>query len=173
MSDSRSSAIRERINDMRDNQGLGAVIKEALIILLGELIISLATVGVYLLIQKFDYTVVTGLALGSAVTVANFMILAITINHAINKFMDKRGDKEMTEEEADAFAKQNQMSVQAAASGTYIVRTLLMLGTLVGAFLLGDYFDVIATVIPLLGYRPIILVSEMIRARLAKKKEVQ
>ena len=48
MSGSRHSAIRERINDMREGQGLGPVIKESLIILLGELIISLATAGVYL-----------------------------------------------------------------------------------------------------------------------------
>ncbi len=153
-----------------DNSGLGSALKEVLVILVGEIIVSLITAVVYLLIQLFDYTVALGLLLGTTVTTANFLILAITINNAVNKILEKRGDKEMTEEEAAAFAAENQASVQMAATGTYILRTLLMLGALVGAFVLNSVlpfklFDVIATIIPLLMYRPIIFVSELIRKR--------
>lgn len=161
-----------------NNPGWMSVVRETLMILIGELIVSLATVGVWLLIDiffegVFDYTVITGLALGTAVTVANFLILGITVNRAVDKFLRERGESDMSEEEADAFAKQHMSSVQVAASGTYIMRTLLMLGALICAFALGDFFDVLATVIPLLMYRPIIYVSEFFRSKSNKKKEVR
>ena len=46
------------------------------VILLGEIIVSLIIVGIYLLIDKFTYKVVTGVVLGSAVTVLNFLFLS-------------------------------------------------------------------------------------------------
>lgn len=155
----------------KNESGLGSVLSEAVVILVGEVIISAIVALVYLLIQMFDYTVVLGLVLGTTVTVANFLILAITVNNAINKALARRPEGEMTEEEAAKFAAENQASVQLAATGTYILRTLIMLGALVGAFLLNGVlgfklFDVIATIIPLLMYRPIIFVSEIIKKKM-------
>lgn len=154
----------------KDNTGLGSVLSEAGIILVGEVVVSLITALVYILIQQFDYTVVLGLLLGSTVTVANFLILGITVNNAVNKALARRPEGEMTEEEAAAFAAENQASVQLAAAGTYVLRTLLMLGALIGAFMLDGIFgvrvfDVIATLVPLMMYRPIIFVSELIRKK--------
>ncbi len=137
---------------------------ETAIIFIGELIVSLAVTGVYLLLDKFSYKVITGVALGSIVTVVNFLILTLSVNRAIDKFMKKRGDGELSDEEAEKFAKENAASVQFAATRSYVLRTLLMLGAFVLAFTL-DYFEVIATLIPLLAYRPIIYVSELIRKR--------
>lgn len=155
----------------KDNSGLGAVFSEVAIILVGELIVSLITAGVFLLLDvlgtgiKLDHTVVLGLLLGTVVTVANFLILALTVNNAVNKALANAPKEEMTEEEAIAFAEENRASVQMAAAGTYIIRTLLMLGALVGAFLIGNLFNVVATLIPLVMYRPIIFVSEFIRKK--------
>ena len=160
---------------MKDKKGgLSSTLGEALVILAGEVIVSLITALVFLLIGQFDYTVVTGAALGSFVTVLNYLILAVTVKRAIDKYMELRGDGEMTEEEAEEFARANAARVQLAASGTYVLRTLLMLGTLVGAFLLGNYFNVFATVVPLLAYRPIIHLSEAVKSALGRrKKEVE
>ena len=75
----------------------------------------------------------------------------------------------MTEEEATAFAEEHMKTVQLAASGTYLLRTVLMLAALVSAFLFSDHFNVLATVIPLIMCRPIMYVAEILRIRFANK----
>ncbi len=142
--------------------------KEVLVVLVGELALSLLVVLGFLVFRAFDYTVLTGLLLGVGVTVLNLFILSVSVNRAVDKYLAMRGTGEMDEDEAESFAAANSESVRLAASGTYLLRTLLMVGVLVGAFLLGDYFNVIATVIPLLAYRPIIYVSEYIKVKMSK-----
>lgn len=144
--------------------------REAIAVLCGDVIVSALIVAVYLLIGEYDYTVITGAALGSLVTVVNLFILSISINRAIDKYMKLRGNSEMDEETAAAFAAENAKSVQLAASGTYLIRTLLMAAALVSAFVFSNHFDVIATVIPLITYRPILYVFELIRNKIANKR---
>ena len=54
---------------------------ETAFILIGEIIVSLIVCGVYLIIGKFSYKVITGVTLGTAVTVLNFLFLAISYNY--------------------------------------------------------------------------------------------
>ena len=136
---------------------------------LGEVIVALLVSAVYLLIKKFDYTVITGAVLGGAVTVINFLILSIGVNSAINKFVEERGDGEMDEEEAEKYAKEHGMTVQNAMMKSYMLRMLLMIGSLVLAGISG-WFDIVATVIPLLMYRPILYVTEFIKTKLSAKR---
>ena len=77
-------------------------VREITVLVLGELLVSLIIVGVYAVLNKFSYAVVAGALLGSAVTVFNFVFLSISVNRAIDKVMAQRGDKEMSEEEAEA-----------------------------------------------------------------------
>jgi hypothetical protein len=141
---------------------------ETLFILLGEIIVSLITVGVYLLIDKFSYKVITGVCLGSVVTVINFLIFAVATTRAFDKAVAARGTKEMDEEEAEKFAEAQKQQMNAAMKLSFIFRNLFMLATLVVAFIL-DYFDVIATLIPLLMLRPIIMVETLIRDKFKKE----
>ena len=79
---------------MNDKKGgLSSTIGGGLVILGGEAVVSLITVAVFFLVGHFDYTVVTGVVLGSLVTVANYLVLAITVNRAIDRYMELRGDK--------------------------------------------------------------------------------
>lgn len=135
---------------------------EILFLILGEAAVSLVMIGIYILIGKFSYSVVTGALLGSAITVFNFILLAVSVNRAIDQVMEKRVGKEMTEEEAAAFAAENQAVVQRAAQGSYLLRQILMLGALVLAFVSG-WFDVLATLIPLLMFRPLITVHGLLK----------
>ena len=153
---------------MKSKEAMKSTLNGAAIILLGELIVSLIIVGVYLLIDKFNYKVVTGVALGSFVTLINFLILSISVNRAIDKFLMKMSNEELDEEAAEKFATENAAAVQFAATGSYVARTIIMLATLVVAFIL-EQFNVLATLIPLLAYRPIIFVSELLRR---KRKEM-
>ena len=75
----------------------------------------------------------------------------------------------MDEEEAEKYAKEHGMTVQNAMLKSYMFRMLLMIGALVRAGISG-WFDIIATVIPLLMYRPILYVVECIKAKLRRKE---
>lgn len=162
---------------MEKKRSLLSAYFEVLILLAGELILSLLIVGVHLLLvllgvyPLFDYTVVTGAALGSGVAVLNLFILSFSVNRAVDQFIEMRGESEMSEEDAALFAEANANRVKLAAGGTYIFRTLLMLAAIVGAFLLGDYFDVLSTVIPLLMYKPILMMGEWIRKKFDKPRD--
>ena len=140
---------------------------ETAFILLGEVIVSLIVCGVYLIIDKFSYRVITGVSLGTAVTVLNFLFLAISTNRAFDKAIEARGTKEMDDEEAEKFAQEHQAALQNAVKLSFIIRTFTMLGALVVAFVLKQ-FDVIATLVPLVMLRPIITVESILRQKFGK-----
>ena len=153
---------------MKNKNGL-AVYIDTVWLALGEVIVAAIVSAVYLLIGRFDYTVLTGAALGGAVTVINFLILSVGVNRAINRFVEERGDGEMEEEEAEEYAKKHGTAVQNAMMKSYMFRMLLMIGSLVLAMLSG-WFSPLATVIPLLMYRPILYVTEFIKTKIKVKR---
>ena len=71
--------------------------REIVILILGELLVSLITVGVYVMLDKFSYAVPSGCLLGSAVAIFNFIFLSVAVNRAIDKVMEARGDKDMSD----------------------------------------------------------------------------
>ena len=135
-----------------------------------ELLASLFTVLIYLLIGAFTYRVVTSVLLGSLITVANFLALTVAVNRVVNEFLVLRGNKEMSEEEAEAFSADHVARIQNASKVSYIVRTVTMLATLVVAFML-DVFDPLATVIPILLFRPALMLEEFIRRKKGETNE--
>ncbi len=145
-------------------------------LIIGEIAVSLVTVGLFALLDlvfeadfwTVDLGVVLGTLLGSAVTVFNYLFLILSVNSAINKYLALRGTHEMTDEEAEKFASENSAPIQNAIKISFILRTTTMLVTLVIAFLLGDLFNPLATAIPLLAFRPIMYVSEIIKGKMAK-----
>ncbi len=62
--------------------------KETGILLLGTLILCGVLCGVFALIKKFDYTVVTGTLLGGLASVLNFFLMALTVQSAVGKEPD-------------------------------------------------------------------------------------
>lgn len=179
-------------------------IKETALIALGELTVSLIVVAVFLIIQKFDYTVITGVALGSAVIILNFLAMSFFINRALDDAFEHREefavaipqepvntDLEETDSEenggdedenADSngadkpeevnpeleaamrFVNAQRARVQNISKISYIVRTFTILGALVLALLSG-WFNAIATCVPMLMLRPIIMVEGLIRRK--------
>ena len=131
---------------------------------IGEIIVSLLVLLVYIAIGKFEWTVITGVILGSLATIANFIILSIALNKALDKFIDMRGDKELSEEEAEAFAKANSIKVQNAVTKSYVFRTGLMMGSLVIAFIT-KWFNPIATLVPLAMYKPLLYVTQFLKMK--------
>ena len=136
---------------------------------IGEIIVSLIMIGIYCVLDRYSYRVVTGAALGSAVTILNFLMLSVAVNRALDQAMASRGNGNMTEEEAEKFAAEHMPQVQQAIKASYIVRTIVMLAALVVAFLL-DWFDVVATLVPLVMFRPIITFGEIFRKKKGEGK---
>ena len=139
-------------------------IRELITIAIGEALVSLAISAIYLLIKKFTYKVALGVLLGSTVTILNFLVLSLMANGVINRFLEARGNGEMSDEEAEKLALEFQGKVQAQLKLSFIIRTLVLVATLVVAFLV-DVFEVLPTLIPLLMLRPIITVSELIKRK--------
>ena len=136
---------------------------------LGELITAaLVVLGFFLCNIAFDtgfsYRVFMGALLGAVVTVGNYLALIISVNRQIEKYLALRGSREMTDEEAEKFTNEHSMRIQNSMRVSYIARTVTMLAALVAALLL-DWFSPLAVAIPLLAYRPILTVSELLRRR--------
>ena len=136
---------------------------------LGEAVVAVLVSLVFLIFGKLNYTVPLGALLGGAVTVVNFLILSVSINRVINGYITERGNKEMDEEEAEKYAKEHGMAVQNAMTKSYLLRMALMIGALVLAMISG-WFSPLATVIPLIMYRPILYVTEFIKAKVKAKR---
>ncbi len=115
------------------------------------------------------YKAVTGALVGGAVTVVNFLILSVAVNRAVNGYIADRGEGEMDEEEAEKYAKEHGMAVQNAMTKSYILRMALMIGSLVLAMISG-WFSPLATVIPLIMYRPVLYVVEFIKTKFKAKR---
>ena len=128
----------------------------------GEAIVSALTVLVYVLLGKFHYSVVTGVLLGSAVILINFIFMCISVNRAIDNIMAERGNTEMDDEQAAEFAQKHKGTLSHTVQLSGAIRTASMVAVLVLAFILGDYFDLIATLIPLIAFRPILMLTELI-----------
>ncbi len=137
---------------------------EVIYLAIGEAIVSLLTILISIAIGYFDWTVISGVILGSIVTIVNFIILSYSVNKAINKFIALRGDKKMTDEEAEKFAKENSLKVQNAVTKSYVLRTGLMIGSLVIAFIT-KLFNPIATLIPLAMYKPLLYATQFIKSK--------
>lgn len=140
-----------------------------LYLFLGEIIASILIIVGYLCYYSvvglpFKWQVISGALLGSIVTTFNFFLLSVQVNAAINEYIALRGDREMTEEEATEFAKAHTLKVKNAVAKSYVLRTALMIGTLVIAFIT-SWFEPLATLIPLLLYKPLIYIVELINKK--------
>ena len=147
---------------------------EVLVIAVGELIVSLLVILGYFIANatfsvEITYRIYTGVLLGRVVMILNFAFLSLSVNRLVDEFIEIRGTREMDEEEAAEFTKIHSMKIQSRITASFVIRTVSMLATLLVAFLL-DWFEPIATVIPLFMYRPILTVGNLLVSKLSAKK---
>ena len=162
--------------------------RELFFLIAGEAATALAIMGVYAILNKFNYTVATGAVLGGLVIVLNFIFLSVSVNRAIDAALAEMGNAGLTAEAIDAATESedeeaedsdesdeeetngdNAVSAAVDANGkrlsnaiklSYLVRTATMIAALVLA-LVSKQFDVIATVIPLFMQRPLLTLSAL------------
>ena len=150
---------------MNDKQNYSEVMR----LLVGEIVVSVLTVlgafAVSLFTDfVFDFKAITGVILGTAVTVLNFLFLSVSVNSAVKGYLEIRGSREMTDEEAERFTQENSMVIQNKIKTSFIIRTLTMLAALILAFLTG-LFNPLCTAIPMLMFRPLIYISELLKGK--------
>lgn len=122
------------------------VFKETAIIAVGELILSGIMVGVFAALGHFQWNVLWGALAGSAVMIANYFFMAVTVSLAADRA--QQGDVD-----------QAKKMVQMSSVGRLIAMGLvLFLGIKLGA-------NVIALVLPLAFARPILMLAEFFRKK--------
>ncbi len=147
---------------------------EVVSMIVGEIITSAVIITVFMIVNLIKkqpllhYSVVLGAVLGSMITVINFILLSVLTTRAVNKALTDRGDAEMTDEEAEAFAKEHQAKVQLAMTISYAVRIATMVAALIVAFIFKEVFNPIATIVPIFMLRPILTATQLL---LRKREE--
>ena len=121
--------------------------KETAIVAVGEVICTALMVGIFALLGHFDMSVLLGGIVGSAVAVANFLILAIVATLA-----------------ADKAEQQDVEGGQKLIKASYPVR-LLVLAVILIACAKSGVFNVIALVLPLVFVRPVLTLAEFFRKK--------
>ena len=142
---------------------LPMIIGEAIVaglVCLGFLIVHLLG---YFDIAEY-YKVPLGALLGSVVIIANHVWLVLSVDKQIKKFIDNRPSGEMSDEDIELYAKKQSTSIQNAMRVSFMIRTVSVMLTLIIAFLV-DWFNPIATAIPMFAFRFILSVVDKLMKR--------
>lgn len=123
------------------------VLKETLVMLLGQTVCVGIMFVVYALLQKFAVSVLLGGIAGALLATGNFFFMAVTATLA-----------------ADRAQQQDVEGGQKMMKSSYPIRILVLAGILILCAKSG-YFDLIALVLPLLFVRPILTVTEFFRKK--------
>jgi F0F1-type ATP synthase assembly protein I len=121
------------------------VFTETAIIFAGELICSAAMVGIFALLDSFDRTVLLGAVVGTLAATLNFLFMAIVASLA-----------------ADKAQQQNVKGGQAMIQSSYFLR-MIVLFVVFFAFAKSGLCNPLAMALPLLLFRPILMVIEFLR----------
>lgn len=122
------------------------VLKEALLVTVGILVCTGLMLGVYALIDKFTLRVLFSALGGSAVIIANYFFLGVTVSLAADKA-----------ESGDVNKAKGMIKISS------VVRLLVMGALLLVGIKAGG--DVIALVLPLVFLRPVLMVAEFFRKK--------
>ena len=150
--------------------GKTPILKETAKLALGELAVSILTVGVYLLIGKFTFGVIVGALAGSLVVLLNFSLLAYSAGRVFDDMMEKRGEGEMSEEEIAKFTESYKTQAALKTQASFLFRTLLLIAVPVACFLL-PFADGIASLVPLLAEHPLLILIGWLSSPKGQKHE--
>ena len=121
------------------------VLRESLFLLIGELICSAVIVGVYALLDMLQPAVIWGVLAGSVLSTANFFMLGVSANAA-----------------ADKAQEQNVKGGKATMRLSYHMR-LIVLFVFLFVLAKSGLCNPLAMVLPIVLYRPILMVIEFLR----------
>ena len=126
------------------------VLKETVFIACGTLFLSVIMNAVFLVIGKWDYTVILGNLLGGISAIINFLLMGLTIQSSIGK---------------------EEKTVKRKVRLSMILRELMLLGVAALGALIPSAFNIFALLISLFFPRILIIVRPYIRFRWDKGQE--
>ncbi len=138
---------------MSDKKYRNPILGEVIRVAIGQLICAGLMLAVYALIGRFSVSVLTGGAVGTVLAVGNFFFLAVSLSGI--------------SDETDA------ARLRLRAQGSYVIRMASVFALAFVAIRFGGC-DLIATVLPLFFYRPILMAEQFIlrgREERAKSQE--
>ena len=145
--------------------------RDLLPLVVGEIIVAALTVGGFFavdMLTSYDvgqpHQFILGALLGAAVIIGNHAWLTLTVDSEIKKYLNIRGDRQMSDEEADAFTKKHTAVIQKKIAFSGVVRTVSIFAILILAFLT-KWFNPIATAIPMFAMRLVIMAAELINSK--------
>ena len=136
-----------------------AVRKETARVAAGTLILTVLMIAVFLILGKFDHTVLLGALLGCATAIGNFFLMALTVQHLTGSMpVLPKGDEEEspdgaedTEEEEKASPPLSPEAKQAGRKMQFsFVLRLLLIGLVALLALKAPVFHPAAALLPLL-----------------------
>ena len=121
------------------------ILRETFFLLLGELLCSAAIVGIYALLDKLEAGVIWGVLIGTILGAGNFFMLGVSADAAATKAQeqDVKGGKQLM-----------RLSYQFR---------LIVLFVLLFVFAKSGLCSPLAMVLPLLLFRPLLMVIEFLR----------
>jgi hypothetical protein len=123
------------------------VLRQTLLIAIGQAVGVGVMLGIFALLGRFDYTVVLGGLVGALVALLNFFFMAVSLSLA-----------------SDRAVQQDVKGGKGLVRSSYAIRTVAMFTVL---FLCGKsgHCNVIALVVPLLLVQPTLLIAEFFRKK--------
>lgn len=129
---------------------------------IGEIVVSVLTALAYLGLNKYHWTVISGLALGFVVAMLYYIFIDISTTRVINEIKEIRGNKEMSEEEIEKFVKENEKKLQLKLQINMYIRFGVIIAAFFIAFLTKK-FAIIATLVPILAVSPLLMLFEYMK----------
>ena len=127
-------------------------------------VLSALMVAVYLIIGRFDVTVLLGALLGTAFAILNFFLMALSVQHATDSMDGVQGAPVQEPAEGEEPIK-HELSPEATRAGRSMQRSYLlrmaMLAAMAVLALQVPAFDPVAALVPLLFPRIVILLRSM------------
>ena len=132
---------------------------------LGVGVLTVLMIAVFLIIRKFDYTVLLGAALGFAAAVGNFFLMALTVQKVTGNMPVLPKKEEETGESEDE-EKEQPLSDEAKQAGkqmqlSFLLR-MLMLGGVAALAVTAPIFHPWASLLPMLFPRIVIALRSLL-----------
>ena len=121
------------------------ILKKLLVLAIGQLIFVTGMCGIFVLLKRFDWTVLLGGVIGAGVALGNFFLMAVAADHA-----------------ADQAADQNAKGGKTTIRVSYLIR-LAGLFALLFVFAWSGLCHPFALVLPVAVQSPILMITEFFR----------
>ena len=123
------------------------VLRQTLLIVIGQAIGVGVMLGIFALLGRLDYTVVLGGLIGALVALLNFFFMAVSLSLA-----------------ADRAVQQDAKGGKSLVKSSYAIRTIVMFVVLILCAKSG-HCNVISLAVPLLLVQPTLLIAEFFRKK--------